>query len=102
MAVGVGENAHEMQIGVVSASFFGFFDAPPTLGRYFTEAEDRPPEGTPVVVLSHSMWQTQYGARSDVLGGTVQIGPSSYSVIGVALRALSDCGPTDRQRRSSR
>ncbi len=88
MAVGVGENAHEMQIGVVSASFFGFFDAPPTLGRYFTEAEDRPPEGTPVVVLSHSMWQTQYGARSDVLGGTVQIGPSSYSVIGVAPKGF--------------
>ena len=30
-----------MRIGVVSASFFGFFDAPPALGRYFTEAEDQ-------------------------------------------------------------
>ncbi|MGQ0640898.1 MAG: ABC transporter permease [Gemmatimonadaceae bacterium] len=84
LAVGVGENAREMQMGVVSASFFSFFDAPPALGRYFTEAEDRPPAGSPVVVLSHSMWQTQYGARRDVLGSTIQIGPTKYSVIGVA------------------
>ena len=28
IAVGVGEAAREMRIGVVSASFFGFFDAP--------------------------------------------------------------------------
>jgi len=88
LAVGVGENSREMQIGVVSASFFGFFDAPPALGRYFTEAEDRPPEGTPVVVLSYSLWQTQYGERRDVLGSTVQIGPTVYSVIGVAPKGF--------------
>ena len=40
LAVGVGDAAREMHIGVVSASFFGFFDAPPVLGRYFTAAED--------------------------------------------------------------
>jgi hypothetical protein len=61
IAVGVGDAAREMHIGVVSASFFGFFDAPPVIGRYFTEVEDRPPEGAPVAVISHSMWQSQYG-----------------------------------------
>src|SRR5438093_10181396 len=50
-AVGVGEAARQMQIGVVSASFFGFFDAPPVIGRYFTAAEDSVPSGSPVVVL---------------------------------------------------
>jgi predicted permease len=84
MAVGVGEAAREMQIGVVSASFFGFFDAPPTLGRYFNESEDQPPSGEPVVVLGHTMWQSQYGGRNDALGSKVQIGPMTYTVIGVA------------------
>jgi putative ABC transport system permease protein len=86
LAVGVGEAAREMRIGAVSASFFGFFDAPPALGRYFTVAEDTPPEGTPVVVLSHAMWQAQYGGRRDVLGTKIQIGPIIYTVIGVATR----------------
>jgi predicted permease len=83
LAVGVGDAAREMQIGVVSASFFGFFDAPPALGRYFTVSEDQPPGGEPVVVLSHAMWQAQYGGRSDVLGTKIQIGPLIYTVIGV-------------------
>jgi putative ABC transport system permease protein len=84
LAVGTGDATREMRLGIVSAGFFRFFDAPPSLGRYFTEAEDSPPEGAPVAVLSHSMWKTQYGARGDVLGSTAQIGPIVYTIIGVA------------------
>ena len=86
LAVGVGDAAREMHIGVVSANFFRFFDAPPVLGRYFTAAEDSVPEGAPVAVLSYSMWQTQYGGRRDVLGSKIQIGPVVYTVIGVGAR----------------
>ena len=84
LAVGVDDAAREMHIGAVSASFFGFFDAPAALGRYFTEAEDRPPAGAPVAVLSHSMWQAQYDERRDVLGSKIQIGPTIYTIIGVS------------------
>ncbi len=83
LAVGTGDAAREMSIGVVSANFFAFFDAPPALGRYFNEAEDMPPSGTPVAVLSHAMWETQYGGRRDVIGQTIQIGPTVYTIIGV-------------------
>jgi putative ABC transport system permease protein len=93
LAVGVGDAAREMQIAIVSASFFGFFDAPTAVGRYFTAAEDMPPLGTPVAVLSHAFWQTQYGGRRDVLGSTVQIGPVLYTVIGVAPRGFVGLWP---------
>ncbi|HVT40100.1 MAG TPA: ABC transporter permease [Gemmatimonadaceae bacterium] len=93
LAVGVGDAAREMQIGIVSASFFSFFDAPAVLGRYFTAAEDMPPLGTPVAVLSYAFWQTQYGGRRDALGSTVQIGPVLYTVIGVAPRAFVGLWP---------
>jgi predicted permease len=93
LAVGVGDAAREMSIGVVSASFFGFFDAPPTLGRYFTEAEDLPPAGAPVAVLSHGMWRTAYGGRRDVLGSTIQIGPTIYTIIGVSTRGFVGLWP---------
>jgi predicted permease len=84
IAVGVGEAAREMHIGAVSANFFGFFDAPTVIGRYFTAAEDQPPSGTPVAVISYAMWQTQYGGRRDVLGTPIQIGPTIYTIIGVS------------------
>src|SRR5713101_903869 len=54
LAIGVGAEAREMRVGIVSATFFGFFDAPPALGRYFTAAEDAPPNGTAVAVLSYA------------------------------------------------
>ena len=88
LAIGVGDAAREMQVGAVSASFFGFFDAPPALGRYFGVQEDTPPDGSPVAVLSYAMWQTRYGGRSDALGSTLQIGPTVYTVIGVAPRGF--------------
>ena len=88
LAIGTGESAREMNVAAVSHSFFGFFDAPPALGRYFTAAEDTTPAGAPVAVLSHAMWQAQYGERRDVLGAPVQIGSVVYTVIGVAPRGF--------------
>ncbi|HEX5437194.1 MAG TPA: ABC transporter permease [Gemmatimonadaceae bacterium] len=93
LAIGVGLDAREMQVGAVSASFFGFFDAPPALGRYYTAKEDSPPSGTPVAVLSYAMWQTRYGGRPDALGATLQIGPTLYTVIGVAPQGFVGLWP---------
>jgi predicted permease len=84
LAVGIGDAAREMHVGVVSSAFFGFFDAPPELGRYFTPAEDSTPDGAPVAVLTHSMWETHYGRHRDVLGSKIQIGSVLYTVIGVS------------------
>jgi len=93
LAIGLGTDAREMQVGAVSASFFGFFDAPPTLGRYFTSAEDTFPVGTPVAVLGYGYWQTRYGGRPDVLGQTMQIGATLYTIIGVAPRGFVGLWP---------
>ena len=84
LAIGTGDESREMRVGVVSASFFGFFDAPPAAGRYFVAAEDSTPNGTNVVVLSNSYWQTQFGGRRDAIGATMRIGPLVYTVVGVA------------------
>ena len=96
LAVGVGAEAREMRVGIVSASFFGVFDAPPALGRYFTAAEDSPPNGTAVVVLAYALWETRYGGRREVLGSTLQIGPTVYTIIGVAPEGFVGLWPVQR------
>jgi predicted permease len=93
MAVGTGQEARELPVAAVSASFFGFFDAPPALGRYFGAAEDAPPAGAPVAVLSHATWQSRFGGRREVLGATLQIGPTAYTVIGVAPQGFVGLWP---------
>ena len=84
LPVGRGDATRELPIGVVSASFFTFFDAPPALGRYFTPAEDTPPMGASVAVLTNAAWKTQFGGRRDIVGSTIDIGPTRFTVIGVA------------------
>ena len=93
LAVGTGEATRVRNIAIVSASFFGFFDAPPLIGRYFTEAEDVPPTPAPVAVLSRTLWETQFGARRDIIGSTVAIDAVTYTVIGVAPGELVGLWP---------
>ncbi len=94
LAVGVGDAAREMNVGVVTAGFFGFFDAPATVGRYFTAAEDEPGHGANVAVASYATWETQYGGRRDVIGAKVQIGSIQFTIIGVAPRGFVGVWPT--------
>jgi predicted permease len=87
LAVGVGEAARERPVGIVSASFFHFFDAPPALGRYFTPEEDSTPRGAEVAVLGYSFWQNEYGGR-DVRGEVIQVRNIPCVIIGVAPRGF--------------
>jgi predicted permease len=83
-AIGEGENAREMAVSAISASFWRLFDMRPALGRFFTPDDDRVPDGTLVAVLGYGFWQTTYGGRADVLGKPVKIGSETYTIIGVA------------------
>jgi predicted permease len=84
VAARLGDDLRQIEIAFVGGGFFRFFDAPPERGRYFDEREDAPPSGTPVIVLSHALWQTQFGGRDDVIGTTLKIGSTLYTIIGVA------------------
>ncbi len=83
IAVGRGDESAERKVAAVSASMFGFFDAPPVRGRYFTAEEDQPPEGAMVAVLTHERWQADFGG-DDVIGRTLRIGVRDVTIIGVA------------------
>jgi putative ABC transport system permease protein len=82
-ALGEGADTRERRVTVASANYFGFFDARPALGRFFTAAEDSVPVGAQVAVLGYDFWQNSYGGR-DVLGEQVRVGSRMYTVIGVA------------------
>ncbi len=82
LAVGIGDGAREQPVGVVSASFFKFFDARPALGRYFTPSEDVTPRGADVAVLSYEFWQNELGGR-DVRGDALQVNNMRCTIIGV-------------------
>ena len=84
LAIGSRDDARETRVATVSASYFQFFDAHPALGRFFAASEDTIPAGAPVVVLSHGYWQTRYAGRTDILGKSIQIDRTMFTIVGVA------------------
>lgn len=81
-AVGTGDATTVRNVAGVSASFFGFFDAPPALGRYFLAADDSG-RGVRVAVLSHALWTTEFQS-ANVTGRHLKIGIVDYTIVGVA------------------
>jgi len=65
-----------------SHSLFATLGVPPTLGRPFAP-EDELPDAPPVVILSDGLWRRNFGARTDVIGETVQIDGVSAEIVGV-------------------
>jgi predicted permease len=88
MAIGSGADAEEHPVAAFSASFWSMFSMRPALGRFFRADEDLPPAGAHVAVLSHAFWQSRFGGRADVIGTMLQVGSTSYQIIGVAPAAF--------------
>jgi predicted permease len=65
-----------------SAEFFPALGVTPALGRAFTADEDQPGHEL-VVVLSDRLWRERFGADRNILGRSVALNGSSYTVVGV-------------------
>lgn len=70
-----------LAIGRVSHQFLPLYGAPLLHGRAFSEEDDRP-NGPPVVVISHDLWQRQFGG-SPALDQQIRLGGESLRVIGI-------------------
>jgi len=76
-----GSEATHVQGESVSADLFPLLGIQPILGRVFLPKEDEP--GNHVVILSHDLWQRQFGGDRGVIGKTVMLDSQQYQVIGV-------------------
>ncbi|MBI5689970.1 MAG: ABC transporter permease [Verrucomicrobia bacterium] len=66
----------------VTEHFFRILGVAPLLGRDFT-AEDNRPGVEKVALLSHRLWQRDFGGRPDIIGSSVRINGRSAVIIGV-------------------
>ena len=67
---------------MVSAQFFPLLGIRPLLGRTFFPEEDRP-GGPSVALISANLWKRKFGSSSDILGRTISLNGTAWTVIGV-------------------
>jgi predicted permease len=76
-----GAAATHLQGELVSASLFQLLGVQPVLGRTFLSDEDEP--GRRVAILSHTLWQRQFGGDSSIVGKSITLNSEKFQVIGV-------------------
>ncbi|HYP09133.1 MAG TPA: ABC transporter permease [Bryobacteraceae bacterium] len=81
----------------VTANYLAELGAPITLGNGFDPGSDAAASTQSVVVLSHSLWESQFASDPSIVGKTVRLNERSATVIGVAARTFGGLtsGSTD-------
>lgn len=74
-------------VSVVGDGWFELLGVTPRLGSLFGGSDDAATGG--VAVLSWDAWRLWFGGRSDALGGTVRVGGTPYTVVGVAPQGFT-------------
>ena len=77
---------------VVTSNYFEMLGVRPLLGRLLVPADDLPGAAR-VVVLSHRMWQSEFGGDQQIVGKSITLRGQQYSIAGVAPAAFTGVVP---------
>jgi len=69
----------------------GYFEAlglQPVKGRFFLPGEIRTPGSPPVAVLSFNAWKIRFHQDANIVGRTIEINETPFTIIGVALEGF--------------
>ncbi len=72
----------------VSDGFFRTLGVKPMLGRDFLPGEDRP-GGAKIAMLTYGTWQKRFGSRTDVVGQSLTLDGTAYTIVGVLPREFA-------------
>jgi predicted permease len=79
-----------MKFGMfVSGNFFRVLDVEPKIGPGFLPDEDRAVGRDAVVVLSHDLWVSQYGAKRSAIGEKLWLNGIELTIVGIAPESFT-------------
>jgi predicted permease len=81
-------NPEQLPALQASAALLPAMGLTPALGRNFSADEDRP-GGTPVVLISHQLWQERFNRDPSVLGQALTLNGAPYTIVGVLPEAAT-------------
>lgn len=86
----------QVPAGRVSANFFELLGIMPQQGRFFLPEEGKP-EGKYVIVISDALWRSRFGGDPSIVGQTVALDGTPYTIIGVLPAGMQFpfIGPAD-------
>ncbi len=89
VGLGVGEATERQRALLVSGNYFAMLGVDAALGRTFAPDEGVEIDDAPVAILSHGLWQRDFGANPQVIGRRITVNSRPFTVIGVAPREFA-------------
>jgi putative ABC transport system permease protein len=89
-----GRDPERVSCAAVTRNFFNVAGTSAEIGRTFSEDEDKV-GAPPVAVISHRLWQRAFNRDPSVIGRSITLHDSNYTVIGVMPRQLTSPQDTD-------
>jgi predicted permease len=86
--VAIGQRSFSAKTTLASANYFDVLGVPPALGRLFLPADEAQVGQSPVAVISHRLWQTEFNGAPDTIGRAIRVNGESLTIVGVAARGF--------------
>ncbi|MGH7637108.1 MAG: ABC transporter permease, partial [Gemmatimonadaceae bacterium] len=80
----LGEAARPVSVVQVSGNYFQTLGTRTLLGRPLLPDDDKLPTGSAVAVISHGLWEQQFGSDPEVIGRSIRLAARAFTVVGVA------------------
>ena len=88
-----GSNARQLLGTAASCNYFEVLEEHPAAGRGFAAADCAASGASAVVVVSDSAWRSQFGADPGLIGRTIVLNRTPYTVIGIARPGFAGTEP---------
>lgn len=77
---------------IVTSNYFTMLGIQPALGRLLVPSDDAP-GAAKVIVLSHRMWQREFGGDPAIVGKNLALRGQQYAIVGVAPESFTGVVP---------
>jgi len=84
-----GSHVERINIGLVTANYFGVLGVTPRIGRDFLPEENTTPGAHPVALISEGLWRRQFGGAAEIGTQEVWLNNRRYTIVGVVPDAAA-------------
>jgi predicted permease len=82
-------NAQRAVVAMVSGNYFAVLGVQPQIGRSLLPSDDNAVAVTPVAVISDGLWERSFARSPSVLGETITVNQSLFTIVGVSPRGFT-------------
>jgi len=83
-ALDTGGNPSRAWVYQVSGNYFDVLGIQPYVGRFIRASDEHGPNSAPYIVLTYAYWRSHFEGDRSVVGRSVQLNKSPFTIVGVA------------------